>query len=166
VLQEAHSYAESLVESVRAFARGLRPPILDDLGLTPAIERLLVELSSRSTTKGRLTVRGSDRRLSPDAELALFRISQEALRNVERHSCASSASISLSYQPDKTKLTVADNGAGFVPPRVLDDLAKESRLGIIGMQERARLLGGKLDIRSAPGAGTKVTVTIPFNEAP
>jgi PAS domain S-box-containing protein len=161
VLREAHDHAESLVESVRGFARGLRPPILDDLGLTPAIERLVGELSARSTIDSRLTVRGCDRRLPADVELALFRISQEALHNVERHSGASNVRVNLHYQPQSIEVVIIDNGAGFSLPVPLDGLANESKLGLIGMQERARTVGGKLRIRSTPRTGTRVAVRIP-----
>jgi signal transduction histidine kinase len=162
LLREAHAYAESLVESVRGIARGLRPPILDDLGLTPAIDKLLAELTARSEIDGRLAVDGSDRRLSPDVELALFRICQEALHNVERHSRASRVRVNLNYEPQRIQLVVADNGKGM-SPATLDDLANESKLGIMGMQERARAVGGKLTIRSTPGAGTKLIVEAPHS---
>ncbi len=161
VLREAHAYAESLVESVRGFARGLRPPVLDDLGLAPAIDRLLTELDARSGIHGRLIIRGPDRRLPADVELALFRISQEALHNAERHSGASSIRVGLSHQPNSTNLVLADDGKGFVLPLTLDALTNDKKLGLIGMKERARLVGGRLVIRSTPGSGTKVMVTIP-----
>lgn len=162
LIHEAHAYAESLVESVRGFARGLRPAILDDLGLAPAIDRLLTELAARASIRGRLVVRGPERRLPADIELALFRISQEALHNAERHSEASRVRVSLNYQPQNTELMIVDNGKGFLSPVALDDLANENKLGLIGMQERARVVGGKLTIHSAPAGGTKVIAEIPY----
>jgi PAS domain S-box-containing protein len=162
VLREAHADVESIVESVRGFAHGLRPPILDDLGLTPAIDRLLRELNARSAIEGSLAVRGPDQRLPADVELALFRIAQEAVHNVERHSEAAHVKIRLEYRPEKTRLAIADDGKGFVSPLPADDLANEKKLGLIGMQERARIVGGKLTIRSVPCEGTRIVAEIPY----
>lgn len=160
-LREMHAYAESIVSSVRTFARGLRPPILDDLGLTPAIERLLSDLTTQTSIGGRLLVRGADRRLSLDAELALFRIAQEALRNVAWHSEASHVDVRLNYLHGETRLIVADNGTGFTAPRRLEDLAGAKSMGLLGMHERARILGGSLEVRSAPSRGTRIIARLP-----
>jgi two-component system sensor histidine kinase DegS len=159
-LRETRGFAESTVESLRGFIRGLRPATLDDLGLTPAVRRLVSELSSRSPVKGELVVRGRSQRLPAESELALFRIAQEALHNVERHSQASRVKLTLSYGQQKTKLVVADDGSGFSVPATLDDLANENKLGLMGMQERAKILGGKLVVHSAPGCGTTVIVEL------
>ena len=162
VLQEAHGYAESLVESVRTLSWGLRPALLDDLGLSSALDRFLTDLTSRSSIQRRLLLRGPERRLPAEVELALFRIAQEALHNVERHSKASRVEVSLRYGLSETKLVVTDDGIGFSPPEPLEALANERKLGLIGMQERARIVGGRISIRSAPGRGTRVTVSIPM----
>jgi PAS domain S-box-containing protein len=162
VLREAHADVESIVESVRGFAHGLRPPILDDLGLTPAIDKLLHELTSRSAIEVSLVVRGPDQRLPADVELALFRIAQEAVHNVERHSEAAHVNISIEYGPQTTRLVIADDGKGFVSPLPADDLANDRKLGLIGMQERARIVGGKLAIRSVPREGTRIVVEVPY----
>jgi signal transduction histidine kinase len=151
---------------VRGFARGLRPPILDDLGLTPAIDRLLRELNSRSAIEGSLVVRGPDQHLPTDFELALFRIAREAVHNVERHSEAAHVKISLEYRPEKTRLVIADDGKGFVSPLPPDDLANERKLGLIVMQGRARIVGGKLAIRSVPCGGTTIVAEIPYAGQP
>jgi signal transduction histidine kinase len=123
---------------------------------------VLHELTSRSAIEGSLVVRGPDQRLPADVELALFRIAQEAVHNVERHSEASHVKISLEYRPQKTRLVIADDGKGFVSPLPPDDLANERKLGLIGMQERARIVGGKLAIRSVPCEGTKIVVEVPY----
>jgi two-component system, NarL family, sensor histidine kinase DegS len=161
VLREAHADVESIVESVRGFARGLRPPTLDDLGLTPAIDRLLRELNSHSVIEGSLAVRGPDQRLPADVELALFRIAQEAVHNIERHSEATHVKMSLEYRPEKTRLVIADDGKGFVSPLPPDDPANATKLGLIGMQERARIVGGKLTIRPKLGEGTRIVAELP-----
>ena len=161
VLRDAHGQAESTVDALRRFARGLRPPALDDLGLGPALDRLATDVTSHSSVQARLLVQGREQRLPPDIELALFRIGQEALHNVERHSNARRVRITLSYRPEQTKLVIQDDGDGFRPPPALDDFANESKLGLLGMQERARIVGGRLRILSAPGSGTKVIAEVP-----
>jgi two-component system sensor histidine kinase UhpB len=161
-LRAAHTDTESIIESVRGFARGLRPPMIDDLGLTPAIDKLLDELTARSSIRGDLVVRGPSRRLPAEIELALYRIAQEAVHNVERHSEAAHVTVSLHYGPSGARLVIADDGKGFVLPSAPDDLANERKLGLIGMQERARILGGQLVIHSVPRAGTRVVAEIPL----
>jgi PAS domain S-box-containing protein len=155
----AYRYAESIVESLRGFARGLRPPALDDLGLGPALEKLVSEVTSRSAIEGQLVVQGDRQRLASDTELALFRICQEALHNVERHSKASRLRVILSYQPENIKVAILDNGRGFHPPG--DGLNDENKLGLLGMHERARIVGGRLSVHSAPGSGTRVIAEVP-----
>lgn len=160
VLQEAHDYAESLVESVRALAWGLRPSLLDDLGLSSALDTILTDLTSRCAIKSKLVVQGPEHRLPAEVELALFRIAQEALHNVERHSHASQVTVTLRHRPGTSQLVVADDGRGFIVPATMAELSKRDKLGVIGMQERARIVGGKLSIRSTPDAGAKITVDV------
>lgn len=160
------SLAESIAESLRGLIGGLRPPLLDDLGLTPAVRRLVTDLSSRSPVEANLVTRGRGRRLPEETELALFRIAQEALHNVERHSDASHVMVRLNHRRDKTELVVSDDGKGFLVPVVLNDLAKENKLGLMGMQERARIVGGNLWIRSDPGEGTVIVAQFPIPDIP
>ena len=91
----------------------------------------------------------------------LFRITQEALRNVWRHSQATKAEITVEFDESKTRITVSDNGKGFRPPRKIGDLARDGKLGLAGMQERARLIGGTLTVQSQPGKGSSITVELP-----
>ncbi|GAH81597.1 unnamed protein product, partial [marine sediment metagenome] len=90
----------------------------------------------------------------------LFRIAQEALRNVKKHSRATEVAIRLKFTQSRVKLTVSDNGRGFEPPDMLSDLVAEGKLGLIGMQERTRLLNGKLLVKSGLGRGTTVVVEV------
>jgi signal transduction histidine kinase len=99
--------------------------------------------------------------LPPDTELVMFRIAQEALNNIRKHSEASDISITLELKVNEIKMTVTDNGRGFAISRLTEDLAKEGKLGILGMQERARLIGGRLEISSEPGKGTNVIAKVP-----
>lgn len=153
--------ATSAAESLRRFSRDLRPSILNDLGLVAAIEWLAEDLSRRTSLDTSFRIEGSARRLPAHAELALFRIAQEALRNVEKHAHATRVEIILAFESSRVAMTVADNGVGFVAPSTLDELALVGKLGLIGLKERASLVGGTLSVGSAPGQGTEVSVVIP-----
>jgi PAS domain S-box-containing protein len=161
LLAKLREQVKEALQEVMCFTRDLRPPILDDLGLIPALEWLTDDLKERFSVEANLRVLGTQRRLSPEAELLLFRIIQEALTNVRRHAQASRVEVTLEFGKDKTRASVRDNGTGFEPPKTLGDLSRVGKLGLIGMQERAQLLGSNLKIRSKPGAGTTVVVEAP-----
>ncbi|MBI2831851.1 MAG: PAS domain S-box protein [Chloroflexi bacterium] len=160
-LKEAHRGAEEVVKGLRDFAKALRPPILDDLGLTISIRRLLSDFTERTKIEGQLMVSGHDHRLTSDIELGIFRITQEALRNVERHAGANYVAVIITFTEHGVRLDVVDNGVGFSTPPASSDFTVSGHLGLISMQERAQLLGGKLEIQSSPGKGTKVTLSVP-----
>jgi len=162
-IADARHTAETMADDLRRFSRDLRPLILDDLGLVPALKRLLLELRERSAIDVRFDVAGTVRRLNSSIELAMFRIGQEALRNVENHAGASRASMRVAFGPASARLTVTDDGSGFVVPG-LTSLVSAGRLGLLGMQERARLVGGQCEIRSTPGKGTRVVAEVPAVE--
>lgn len=159
-LHDVRARAESALGSLRAILYGLRPSVLDDLGLIPAVGRLVRDLRSRSKIDVHLVQEGQGRRLGADLELAVYRIAQEALRNTERHSGASQATVTLRYLDHSFELIVADDGGGFSPPRVTDPLTPESKLGVLGMHERARAIGGQLTIQSELGHGTTVHASV------
>jgi signal transduction histidine kinase len=149
---------QSTVLDVRRLVEGLRPPALDDLGLTGAV----VELAHRVTDHGGCVVDVSvvpaDRelpRLSAAVEVAAYRVAQEALTNVVRHSGATSCCIDLAPEPDWLWLRVRDNGSGVVAPR-------PGGLGLASMHERASEVGGWLDLLAVPGVGTTVAVRLPL----
>ncbi len=164
-LSSAREEAEKVVGGLRDFARGLRPPALDDLGLTASIRRLVADVSDRAGVQGSLTVSGRERRLLSDMELALFRIAQEALRNVEKHARARSVEVSVAFGDLETELSVKDDGVGFSLSGPIGDFAASAQLGLLGMQERAQLLGGRLRVHSQPGSGASVTATLPTGTA-
>jgi PAS domain S-box-containing protein len=160
-LKNLHEMADSALEGVRRFSQDLRPSILDDLGLVPALEWLITELEKNYGMTTKVGVTGRRRRLTPEIELTVFRIAQEVLSNIRRHSQASSVEMSLDFGTDALTLVISDNGQGFdIPPRT-SDLALSGKLGIIGMRERARLVSGTLIVNSEKGAGTTVTLRIP-----
>ncbi len=134
--------------------------MLDDLGLVAAVEWLAADLMERRGVKARVEVTGSQRRLPPEVELALFRIVQEALRNVEKYSEASQVAVGMAFEDSRLRVSVRDNGKGFEPPSSMNDLVASGKLGLVGMQERAQLLGGVLELQTEAGKGTSVTVTL------
>jgi signal transduction histidine kinase len=146
---------------VRQFARDLRPPVLDVLGLPAALEILVSETNERLPDGVRLVVLGERRRLDPSIELVLFRICQEALRNTEKHGAAKSARVELRFSDELTCLEVSDDGRGFTAPTRPGDLSREGKLGLIGMRERAELIGGSFQLTSADGEGTRILVEVP-----
>jgi two-component system sensor histidine kinase DegS len=160
-LEEFQELIDSILRGVRRFSRDLRPSVLDDLGLLPALEWLTANLMEEDGIKTELKVCGNRRRLPPEAELALFRIVQEALSNVRRHSQASRVVTVVEFGEGGVRITVEDNGQGFELPDRTGDLATAGKLGLIGMHERAHLLDGTLTVHSEPGKGTTVTVDVP-----
>jgi two-component system sensor histidine kinase DegS len=149
------------LSDLRRLSEALRPRILDDLGLVPALGWLADELARQTGVEARLEVDGVERDLPHDQQVLLFRIAQEALANVRRHSGATRAVVSIQFLEGRTRLTVRDDGRGFAVPARLSDLAGTGKLGILGMYERARLLRGKLSIQSEPEKGTTVAVEAP-----
>jgi len=157
-IRELQDWVGKVLDGVRRFAQDLRPSVLDDLGLLPALQWLAADVEKRFGIEVRTEVIGDERRLPSDAELLLFRIAQEALHNVWKHSGASQACLLVEFDDDAVRLSVRDNGTGFEVPERAGDLAEEGKLGLAGMQERARLLGATLNLESQPGEGTTVSV--------
>jgi PAS domain S-box-containing protein len=161
IIVKLREQAKEALQEVRYFTQDLRPPILDDLGLLPALEWLTDDLKEHCGIETDLVVLGNQRRLSPEAELLLFRILQEAVNNIKRHAQASRIKITVEFNNGKTKAIVSDNGIGFRVPKTLSDLSRAGKLGVVGMDERAQLLGSRLTIKSKPGSGTTVFIEAP-----
>jgi PAS domain S-box-containing protein len=159
-LRLATRTAEGLMAELREFTRQLRPPALDELGVVTCLRRMVSDLAEQSGIDGALSVRGRERRLEGALELGVFRIAQESLRNVERHAEASRLRLGLAFAPGSVELTIVDDGKGFCLPAPVAQ-STGGGLGMLGMQERAALLGGELEIVSSPGHGTRVTATLP-----
>ena len=151
---------EKLVGVVRDFTRQLRPPVLEHLGLVATLRRLLADTASRSGLLGELDVAGRERRLPAEVELGLYRIAQEAMLNAERHARATRIAIHLKFTRQQVQLQVFDNGRGFRLAATRRSLIEQGSMGVLGMEERAALLGGRLRIDSAPGQGTTVAIDI------
>lgn len=147
-------------DAVRRIARGLRPPILDEVGLPAALESLVRSLRHAHGLDIDLAMERPVARMGPESELAMYRIVQEALSNAIRHSGASRVAVSLHAEDHVLRAEVRDDGRGFSTERSFSD--EGQGLGLVGMRERARHAGGTLEIDSAPGVGTRVRVTLPY----
>jgi two-component system sensor histidine kinase DegS len=165
-LQQLRELTTGALRNVRRFVQDMRPPALDHLGLIPALEGLTSDLTEKEGIEVEFTVEGERRRLTPEEELVLFRIAQETLNNVRRHSQASRVVIQMEFYPDGVRMTINDNGRGFKVPERTGDLVTTGKLGLIGMYERTRLLGGTLLVQSEPGKGTTVIVDVPIRSRP
>ncbi|MFZ0217211.1 MAG: ATP-binding protein [Candidatus Dormiibacterota bacterium] len=157
---DVRALAIRITEDLRRLSQGLRPPALDDLGLAAAVRRLASDLGRRQGIDVQLRVEGATARLDRDAELGLFRIAQEALNNVEKHAHAGVTSVALTFGTDSVVLEVKDDGNGFDTG---GDWTRSGSLGLIGMQERATLLGGALSVESAARRGTRIRVELPLS---
>ena len=153
---------ESL-QDVRKIIFDLRPMALDDLGLVPAMRSFMKEFQDKSGLEAEVLTFGEDRRFSATLEVALFRLAQEAINNVWKHSQAKKVTVKIEFSPSGIRIVVSDDGKGF-------DVAAEkaasrgNRFGLISMRERAELLHGRVKIESQPGAGTRVIFTVPLPE--
>ena len=158
-----------MLTSIHDLTLELRPPMLDDLGLIPAITHYIMDCPTRLGIQVDYEVMGSNgRRLSHEAEIMIYRIVQESLTNVARHSNASKASVILNQGSECFTVIIEDNGVGFDVKEIKGNGKKRQpqRLGLFGMEERAALVGGTLTIESAPGSGTSVYIEIPWESVP
>jgi len=160
-LDDLRRTVDAALEGVRRFSQDLRPSILDDLGLLPALEWLVSKLETEYGIKGKLILTGEPYRLLPEQELSVFRIVQEAFSNVRRHSGATAVDMTIDFGEDAVTVILSDNGRGFSVPSRASDLVRSGRLGIVGMRERARLISGTLIVQSDIGKGTTVTLRVP-----
>ena len=161
-LEELRGQLDDALNGIRRFIQELRPPMLDDLGLLAALRWLVSDLDKQSGIKAELTVTGRERRFSAEVELVIFRIVQEALRNVSKHAKATLVEASIEFGKGKTSISIRDNGRGFELGGDLDTLPREGKLGLAGMEERVRLLGGTMQIESQVGQGTMLTIEVPL----
>ncbi len=159
---ELDSVRQGLVEVVvqlRQLADGLRPPVLDDLGLVASLRQLVERFAERAETPAVLHVTGSEQDLSWDLKTDLYRVLQEALHNVERHARATGVRVDLTFTKRTVRARIRDDGAGFEMGGI------PAGIGLRGMQERVALANGRLDIASSPGHGTTIRVTLPVAAA-
>jgi len=162
-LRELEQLAEQTIENLRRLIRALRPIYLEDLGLVTALEMLAREVEQSSGVQIHFECIGWERRLDPQVELVLYRIAQEALNNVVRHAKALRAHLRVTFEDRMVTLEVEDNGVGFRLPTAPTDFALQGHFGLLGMRERAELIGAHLELETALGKGTRVRVSIQSN---
>jgi two-component sensor histidine kinase/HAMP domain-containing protein len=157
--------ATKTLVGIRQISRDLRPLMLEDMGLIPALQTLVraARLGDGAIPQAKFETIGQQFSISPELELALYRITQEALTNIRKHAHATGVMVELSYGSGVVKLEIADDGRGFEEPGSLTDFAQHDHFGLLGIHERVWAVGGSLSIHSSPGQGTRLTVTIPIS---
>ena len=159
-ISETQQLVEHSVDLVHRFARDLRPAVLDDLGLIPALQSFMKSFTERTGVRTHLTAFAGVELLNMSRRTALFRVAQEALTNVGRHAQASRVEVSIQKRPDGVCMKIADDGKSFQVQRVLPARGGK-RLGLLGMRERLEMVGGRFEVESDPGNGTTVEAFVP-----
>jgi signal transduction histidine kinase len=162
-LRDLRKMVTRTIESVREFSRDLRPTALEDLGLIPALQYLVNNLSQKDGVEASLEIEGTPEGLPPDLEVTVYRIVQEALTNVHKHARASRVDVRAQFLPQLVVIRVRDNGMGFEVPDEVAELASKGNYGLLGVRERAELFGGQVIISSRPGEGAEVQAILPRN---
>ncbi|MBU4232630.1 MAG: PAS domain-containing protein, partial [Proteobacteria bacterium] len=157
-------YLDGVIDDVRRLSRDLSPAILEDLGLQSALKYLINGVSKHYTVSQAFEVEDLDQLFPAEAQIIIYRIFQECLTNISKHADATEVSIAVKEHDGLISLMIEDNGAGFDPALVLARRATGRGLGLAALDERARMLGGTLEIRSQPGAGTRMTCVIPVDQ--
>jgi PAS domain S-box-containing protein len=157
-------YLDGVIEDVRRLSRDLSPSILQDLGLQSALKYLVDEVSKHYTVSQAIEVEGLDQLFPAEAQIIIYRIFQECLTNISRHADATEVAITIKEHDGLLFLIIEDNGAGFDPAVVLARRATGRGLGLAALDERARMLGGTLEVLSQPGAGTRMSCVIPVDQ--
>ena len=160
-IKQTQRLVEESVEIVHRFARELRPTVLDDLGLIPALHSFMKEFMKRTGVRVRFTTFSGVEKLNSAQRTVLFRVAQEALTNVARHAQATRVEASIQKLPGAVRMQIKDNGKSFQVEQVLH-AKKNKSLGLLGIRERLEMVGGNFDIASAPGKGTTIQVQIPL----
>jgi len=161
-LHDLETLIEGSIEDLRRTTRALRPIYLEDLGLAAALEMLAKETGQSSGLQVDFRSAGTERRLPAEVELALYRMIQEALNNVVHHAQARHASVQLEFSSGAITLRVDDDGKGFEVPRTPAEFAPQGHFGLLGLYERAELIGAHLEIDSSPKNGTRLSISLPY----
>jgi two-component system sensor histidine kinase DegS len=162
MIKEVKEQTTKIIHSIRRISQNLRPATLDRLGLLPALGFLISEFTGQTRITAKITTIGDQVRLSEEIELMLFRITQEALNNVLHHAHATQVAIEVEFQANKIIIRISDDGQGFNYQDSWFDIAQKGKLGMVGMQERAHLIGGNLSVKSELGTGTSIIVDAPI----
>jgi len=159
-LTELETLTEQTIENLRRTIRALRPIYLEDLGLVAALEMLSNEAGQKTNLKVEFHKSGAEKRLAAEIELALYRMVQEALNNILRHAQATQASIKVEFNAQAINIKIQDNGVGFEVPKSPAEFVPNGHFGLVGLYERAQLIGAQLDIQSTPRNGTKLSICL------
>jgi signal transduction histidine kinase/streptogramin lyase len=163
-LTEISTTASQAIDEVREISYNLRPYQLEKLGLTTAIRDLADQVASSSTIRFAVEADDVDDAFPKDVEISIYRIVQEGLNNVVRHSQATEARVAVTRRGEVVKVMLQDNGRGFTPPDSRAPEPGRKGFGLLGISERARMMGGQVTIQSAPGAGTTITISLKTQE--
>ena len=160
-ITQTQKLVEKSVDTVHRFARELRPTVLDDLGLIPALEAFIKDFTERTTISVRFTAFAGVEQLNSTKRIVLYRVAQSALSNVDKHADASAVEVSIKKLQGVIRLEIHDNGRSFEIERVLF-AKRHKRLGLLGSRERVEMVGGKFRVESAPASGTTISAEIPM----
>lgn len=160
-LTELRTMVTGAIDSVRQFSRDLRPLALEDLGLVAAMQYLVNQLVQREGIEVHFEYEGTPEGLPTDMEVAIYRILQEALNNIKKHAQATEVEVLAQFNDRQIILMVQDNGHGFDMPELITDFASRGSFGVMGLQERAQLFGGKVELDSKPDEGTTIRLIMP-----
>jgi two-component system, NarL family, sensor kinase len=152
--------ARMVADGVRALSHELHPAALRHAGLLPAIRELVTQFDRRESTHAELIAEGKELEVSPEVALCVYRVTQEALRNVARHAKAREAAVKLVVSDAEVELTITDNGVGFVE----EEARRRGGLGLTSIDERVRLVSGTVNLNTSPGHGTQITVRVPHGD--
>ncbi len=164
-LEELITTASQALDEMRSLARFLRPAVLDDLGLEPALRWLARNAAQRFNLEVDLRVAGFSKRLDSEIETLVFRVVQEALTNAARHSGATGVGVAVTRRSLELRVLVHDEGKGFDPRALLEGEAGEEGVGLRGIRDRVELFGGALRVESAPGKGTSIEISVPLADS-
>jgi len=149
------------VKELRRVVIGLRPPALDELGLSHALRQSLEDLKADGLVC-KFSEVGTPLRLLPNVEIAVYRVVQESLNNIRKHANATKANLRLQFQEDKLMVEIRDNGQGFDLSQTMDSAISVGHVGLLGMKQRAEMLGGNIRIKTDEGMGTTITLSLPI----
>jgi PAS domain S-box-containing protein len=161
-LDDSIQLLDQLLRQVRQLSLDLRPPLLDELGLVPTLRWLVDQQAQRAGLRVTFTANVNGLELDPDVQTACFRVAQEAITNIIRHSGAKNVAVELRRDEERLWLSVRDDGAGFDPAVIEQRTAQHSTLGLVSMKERALLVRGGLEVRTAPREGTEIRAWFPL----
>jgi signal transduction histidine kinase len=164
-LHSARDFAEEVIQQIRTVSYLLHPLLLDEAGLGAALRSFATGFAERSGISVKVKIKRGFGPLSQDMEIALFRVVQESLTNVHRHSKSRVAKITLEQVRGKVRVTIEDRGVGMPPASSATGWNPPMGVGIAGMRERVKQLGGIFDVRSEPGRGTAISVELPISRS-